>query len=231
MTADPVPGSAATGQVHAGRRLVAIPIFDRFTALDAIGPYEVLQRLPHFDVVFCSTRTGEIRTDHGMLGVIADRTLEQVPRPDIVVVPGGIGSRAAMQDAGFLRWVQAAHATSTWTTSVCTGSLILGAAGLLDGLTATGHYSATDALAATGATPAPERVIVHEPQRIMTAAGVSAGIDMALTLVAHLEGPDAAQAVQLMIEYAPEPPFSTGSPATADDAVMSLAQQFARYRD
>ena len=181
---------------------VAVPLFPRFTALDAIGPYEVLQRVPTIDITFIGHERGEVRSENGLLGVTIDATFEELPHPDIVVFPGGVGTRQLMHDERVLDWVRAAHASSTYTTSVCTGSLVLGGAGLLDGLTATTHWACYPELEATGATPTAQRVVEHLDQRIITAAGVSSGIDMALRLVELLVDRTAAQAAQLMIEYA-----------------------------
>ena len=192
---------------------VAIPIFDRITALDAVGPYEVLSRLPGVRVRFVAARTGEHRTDNGQLGLIADALLGDVPAPEIVLVPGGIGTRALLDGGPILDWVRAAHASSQWTASVCTGSLVLAAAGILDGLEATTHWSVTDRLLELGAVPVERRVV--EQGKVITAAGVSAGIDMALLLAARIAGETAAQAIQLAIEYDPQPPFSSGSLRTA----------------
>jgi transcriptional regulator GlxA family with amidase domain len=212
-------------------RQIAIPLFPRVTALDAVGPYEVLQRLPDFEVVFVGAAAGEIRTENGFLGLSIDAMLDDVPTPDVIVVPGGIGSRAAMQDEHLLAWLRGAHQTTTFTTSVCTGSLVLGAAGLLDGLTATTHWSVYDALAATGATPVATRVVEHLDRRIITAAGVSSGIDMALRLAELLVDRTAAEALQLMVEYDPQPPFDAGSVSKAGDAVMQRVVEYAALRD
>ncbi|MGV0849157.1 DJ-1/PfpI family protein [Mycolicibacterium phlei] len=210
--------------------LVAIPLFERFTALDAIGPYEVLQRVPSIDVVFVGHRRGEVRSDNGMLGVTADQTFGEVARPDVVVFPGGIGTRTLIDDEAVLDWVRSAHRQTRFTTSVCTGSLVLAAAGLLAGLTATTHWRAAELLKSLGARYVPQRVVEHLPQRIVTAAGVSSGIDMALRLVELLAGRDAAEAAQLMIEYDPQPPFAAGSTATASEAVRELATEYFRQR-
>lgn len=210
---------------------VAIAAFPRFTALDGIGPYEVLQRIPELDIVFVSHDRGEVRTENGMLGVTADATFEEVPAPDVLVFPGGIGSRPLVRDERVLEWVRNAHRTTRFTTSVCTGSLVLAAAGLLKGLTATTHWGAMDYLGTLGATPTSERVVEHLPERIITAAGVSSGIDMALRLVELLFDTTAAQAAQLMIEYDPQPPFDAGSVAKAGEGVMARVVEYAALRD
>jgi putative intracellular protease/amidase len=196
--------------------LIAIPLYDRFTALDAIGPYEVLSRLPGARVEFVSADPGVIRTDTRMLPVLVEQSLEDVPEPDVVLVPGGIGSRAAATDERLLDWVRHAHATSRYTTSVCTGALVLSAAGVLDGLEATTHWASMDALER----PVQKRVV--EQGKVVTAAGVSAGIDMALLLASRIAGDDVAQAIQLGIEYDPQPPFDAGSPLKAPAHVKDL---------
>jgi transcriptional regulator GlxA family with amidase domain len=209
---------------------IAIPLFPHFTALDGIGPYEVLQRIPDLDVTFIGHERGEVRSENGFLGIIRDATFEEMPHPDIVVFPGGVGTRTLMTDERVLEWVRTAHATSRYTTSVCTGSLVFAAAGLLDGLTATTHWSTTATLAEYGATPTQQRVVEHLPERIITAAGVSSGIDMALRLVELLFDDTAAKASQLMIEYDPQPPFDCGAVDKADDAVMTRVIEYAQLR-
>jgi putative intracellular protease/amidase len=201
---------------------VAIPIFDRITALDAIGPYEVLSRLPDTTVHFVAAEPGPKRTENGMLALTADRALADMSHPDVIVFPGGFGTRALMKDEPTLAWVRAAHETSQWTTSVCTGALVLGAAGILDGLEATTHWLLLDKLGELGARPVSRRVV--EQGKVITAAGVSSGIDMALTLAARIAGEEMAQAIQLGIEYDPEPPFDSGSTAKASPAVVELAR-------
>jgi transcriptional regulator GlxA family with amidase domain len=213
-----------------GRLRIAIPLFPQFTALDAIGPYEVLQRIPTFDITFIGHARGEVRADNGMLGLVIDGTFEDLPNPDVIVFPGGVGTRPLQYDARVLDWVRNAHARTTYTTTVCTGSLVLGAAGLLDGLTATTHWGAYSDLAAWGATPVAERVVEHLDRRIITAAGVSAGLDMALRLTELLAGRTAAQASQLMIEYDPQPPFDCGARAKAGDEVMARVLEYDAQR-
>ena len=207
---------------------IAIPLFDRLTALDGIGPYEVLQRLPGATVTFVGEHTGEYRTDNGFLGLIADATFADVPNPDVIVVPGGVGTRELSDpDHPLVAWVRAAHATTRFTTSVCTGAEVLGAAGLLDGLTATTHWSAYELLAGFGATPTGQRVVEHLDHRIITAAGVSSGIDMALRLSELLVDTTAAKAMQLMIEYDPQPPFDSGNLEAAGEAVLTRVIEYA----
>jgi putative intracellular protease/amidase len=202
--------------------LIAIPIYDRFTALDAVGPYEVLSRLPGAEVAFVAEEPGPVRTDTRALALVADRALSEVDACDIVVVPGGPGTRAMLDPNPLHDWLRAVDATTQWTTSVCTGALLLGAAGLLDGLEATTHWTALDLLAGLGARPTEGRFV---PQgKIVTAAGVSAGIDMALWLAAQVAGDDVAKAIQLGLEYQPEPPFSSGSTATAAPEIVELVR-------
>lgn len=211
---------------------IAIPLFDRLTALDGIGPYEVLQRLPDAEVVFVSERVGEVRTENGFLGLTADATYADVPNPTVVVVPGGVGTRAVVADEGhpLLQWIRTVHPTTTFTTSVCTGSLVLAKAGLLGGLTATTHWGAYDALSKLGAIATEERVVEHLPERIITAAGVSSGIDMALRLSELLVDDVAAKAMQLMVEYDPQPPFDAGTVGKAGPEVMERLIDYAKTK-
>ena len=210
---------------------IVIPIFDRLTALDAIGPYETLQRLPGATVTFIASRTGEHRTENGFLGIMADGIYADKPNPDVIVIPGGVGTRAAVHDEELLAWVRSAHTGTTFTTSVCTGSLVLGAAGLLDGLTATTHWSAYNALEKLGAIATSDRVVEHLDQRIITAAGVSSGIDMALRLSELLVDDVAAKAMQLMIEYDPQPPFDAGSVDKAGEEVLARMAEYDKYKN
>ncbi|WP_446212813.1 DJ-1/PfpI family protein [Micromonospora sp. IBSANI012] len=198
---------------------IAVLLFDRFTALDAVGPYEVLSRIPDARTVFVADRTGPVVTDVGSLTLQADATLDEVTRPDVVVVPGGPGQIARMGDSRILDWLRTVDATSTWTTSVCTGSLLLAAAGVLHGRRAAAHWLALDQLEAFGAAPTGERVVFDG--KYVTAAGVSSGIDMALALTGRIAGDEVAQAVQLGIEYDPQPPYNAGSPATAPAATVA----------
>jgi len=196
----------------------AILIFEGLTVLDAIGPYEVLRSVPGWEVSFVAPEAGEQRADSGALGLVADKCIEDVTSPDVVLVGGGAGNRALMESEAVLDWLRAADERSRWTTSVCTGSLVLGAAGLLEGKRATSHWLFLDRLTDFGADPCAERVV--EDGKLITAAGVSAGIDMALRLVERELGAEAAQAIQLAIEYDPQPPFDSGSPAKAPAAVV-----------
>jgi transcriptional regulator GlxA family with amidase domain len=202
---------------------IAIPLFDRLTALDAIGPYEVLSRMPGAEVLFVAADPGPKRIDTGALALTAEHALSDVPQPDVVLVPGGEGTRDQPHDE-LIAWIQHAHQTSRWTTSVCTGALLLGAAGVLDGLRATTHWLFFDQLREFGAEPTLERVV--EQGKVVTAAGVSSGIDMALRLVQVIAGDDIAKAVQLSIEYDPQPPLDAGSPTKAPEPIVQLVRQY-----
>jgi putative intracellular protease/amidase len=206
---------------------IAILLYDRLTALDAIGPYEVLSRLPDASLTFVAQEAGPVRTDNGILTLIAESAIDEVELPDIVLVPGGPGEVAARAGGPVLDWLRSVHETSTWTTSVCTGSLVLAAAGLLQGRRATSHWLALEQLGRLGAVPVAERVVFDG--KLVTAAGVSAGIDMALTLAARIAGDQVAQAIQLSIEYDPHPPFDSGSPAKAPAEVVQLLRARSRF--
>jgi transcriptional regulator GlxA family with amidase domain len=206
---------------------IAIVLYDKLTALDAIGPYEVLSRLPGATLRFVAVEPGPVRTDNGMLTLLAEHSLADAGQPDIVLVPGGPGEVAARAGGAVLEWLTEVDRTSTWTTSVCTGSLILAAAGLLDGRRATSHWLALDELGRLGAEAVDERVVFDG--KLATAAGVSAGIDMALALAARVAGDTVAQAIQLGIEYDPQPPFDAGSPHKAPADVVELLRARSRY--
>jgi putative intracellular protease/amidase len=201
---------------------VAYLLYDRFTALDITGPYEVLSSMPGTESVFVAEEAGPVRNEQGTLALVADRSLEEVPAPDVLVVPGGLGTRRLFGHEPLLAWLRNVHETATWTTSVCTGSLLLAAAGLLAGAPATTHWLARDTLASLGAVPIPDRVVRHG--KIITAAGVSAGIDMALRLAELMYGEVAAKAIQLGIEYDPEPPFAAGSSEKAPAPIVEIVK-------
>jgi len=200
---------------------IAILLFEKLAAQDAVGPYEVFRCVPGWEVEFVGLETGEVRSEGG-LGLSVDRTLDQVREADVVVVPGGRGSDGLLGDDTVLTWLREIDATTKWTVSVCTGALLLGAAGLLDGKRATSNWLALDELAKYGADPVGGRWV--EDGKTITAAGVTAGIDMALHLVGREAGPEVAQAVQLGIEYDPDPPFDAGSPEKAPEAIVELVR-------
>ena len=200
---------------------IAIPLFDDFTALDAVGPHEILARMPGASVVWVAAAPGPVRADTGV-AISAQAAFEDVPSPDVVLVPGGDGTRRALRDDRLLEWLRGAHATSTWTTSVCTGALLLAAAGITRGVDSTTHWAARDLLAELGANPVAQRVV--ERGKIITGAGVAAGIDMALTLAARIHGDDVARALQLGVEYDPQPPFDTGAPEKAPPHMVAAVR-------
>ncbi|NEC85915.1 DJ-1/PfpI family protein [Streptomyces sp. SID12501] len=206
---------------------IALLLFDRFTALDAVGPYEILSRLPGAETVFVAEETGPVRNDSGTLALTADRALADVPNPDIVVVAGGPGQSAQMDNEVLLGWLRTADATSTWTTSVCTGSLLLAGAGLLTGRRATSHWLALDELPKYGAEPTGERVVTDG--KYVTSAGVSSGIDMALTLSGRIAGDEHARTVQLATEYDPQPPYDAGAPHKAPAHLVELLRSHSRF--
>jgi putative intracellular protease/amidase len=199
---------------------IAYLLYDRFTALDIIGPHDVLNSVPGNESIFVAEERGPIRNESDTLSLVADASIDEVRSPDIVVVPGGYGNRVLLEHEPLHEWIRAVHENTTWTTSVCTGSLLLAAAGLLEGVPATSHWLARDMLAEFGAQPVSERVVQHG--KIVTAAGVSSGIDMALWLVQQINGDEVAQAVQLGIEYDPEPPLDAGSPEKAPQPIVEL---------
>lgn len=204
---------------------ITILLFDKLAAQDAVGPYEVFRCVPGWDVHFAGLRTGEVRAEGG-LGLAVDQTLDQATEADIVLVPGGVGSDELLEDEAVLSWLREIDAVTKWTTSVCTGSLILGAAGLLEGKRATSNWLALDELRKYGADPVGGRWV--EDGKTITAAGVTAGIDMALHLVGREAGPEVAQAVQLGIEYDPDPPFDSGSPEKASPEIVELVTSVSR---
>lgn len=206
---------------------IALVVYDRFTALDVVGPYEILSRVPDAETVFVAKEAGVVRSDNGALALVADKALADVPRPDVVVVSGGPGQSALMADEHLLDWLRAVDATSTWTTSVCSGSLLLAAAGLLEGRRATSHWLALDQLKRFGAEPTGERVVLDG--KYVTAAGVSSGIDMALTLLGRIAGDDHARAVQLATEYDPQPPYDAGSPRKAPAHIVDALRARSRF--
>lgn len=205
---------------------IAIPIYPRFTATDAIGGYEVLGRVPGASVHFLASRAGTIETDLG-LKIVAD-DLDTLPDPEIIMIPGGPNAILPLSDAKLLDWVRRADQTSQWTTSVCTGAYVLGAAGLLEGKRATTHWLDIEGLTRWGATPVRERVVFDG--KLVTAGGVSSSLDMGLTLAARIAGEDTARAIQLGIEYDPHPPFDAGSPDKAPPHVVAMVRHLVALR-
>lgn len=200
---------------------IAIGLYEHFTSLDAMGPFQVLSSLPGAQVTFVAETAGPVTDESGFLTVTAHAAFADVPAPDILLVPGGTITGTLVPHHPIVDWIARAHRTTTWTTSVCTGALLLAGAGVLAGVEATTHWAAMDELARLGAVPVRQRVVRRG--KIITAAGVSAGIDMALTLAAAIEGPEFAQALQLMMEYDPAPPFDAGSPEKAGPAAVQRA--------
>jgi transcriptional regulator GlxA family with amidase domain len=217
-TASLLPGA----RLHDDDRMdIALALYPGFTALDIVGPFQTLVDVPGVEAGFVAATAGPV-TDHtGRLTLVAARSFADVTAPDVIVVPGGMVAPAGPGDP-VVAWIRAVHPATTWTTSVCTGSLFLAAAGVLDGVDATGHWAAMDQLAALGAHPAGQRVV--ERGKVITAAGVSSGIDMGLTLVARLYGDDMARAIQLAIEYDPQPPFDAGAPDKVEVELRELVR-------
>ncbi len=199
---------------------ITIFIYDGFTVLDAIGPYEMLSCMGDAEIQFVAKTKGVVFADTRTLPVIALTSIDDVRSSDILIIPGGPGDQAVREDKHILEWVRKIHATSSWTTSVCTGSLILAAAGLLNGRQAATHWARRDVLESYGAKPIAERWV--KDGKIITAAGVSAGIDMALYLISILKSPLDAQAAQLALEYDPAPPFDAGSPEKAPVEIREI---------
>lgn len=202
---------------------IAILLYQGVTALDAVGPWEILSRMPDTDVRFVGKETGPIETEGGALILGATHSVAETPCPDIVVAPGGTTTPGQMVDDEVLEWLRKVHETTIWTVSVCTGALILGAAGLLKGLPATTHWYKMGVLRIMGSSPKPQERIVRSG-KIATAAGVSAGLDLALWLAGELKGRERAEAIQLVIEYDPHPPFDAGHISKATDAARKLAR-------
>ena len=202
---------------------IAALVFDAITPLDIVGPIEVLARMPGAEIVIVGKQRGSVRDPRTHWTLTAEASIAEVPRPDVLVLPGGAGVRPLCADEPILEWLRLAHGTTSWTTSVCTGSLLLGAAGLLRGLAATTHWASRELLEQFGARYVEERVV--QQGKIITSAGVSSGIDMALTLVAKMAGDDIAKGIQLSIEYDPQPPFNCGAPSKAEPAVLDRVRQ------
>ncbi len=207
---------------------VSIALYDRFTVLDAIGPYQVLSELPGLEIVFTAQWHGPVTDERGGAAVSAVATFDEVPRPDIVIVPGGPGQADQMTAGPLQDWLVAVDQSTVWTAGVCTGVLILAAAGLLAGREATTYWLAKDELARLGVRPRNDRYVFDG--KYATSAGVSAGIDLALALAARIQGDDAAMAAQLGIEYDPRPPFNAGSPATAPEKIVAAQRARSRFQ-
>jgi len=206
---------------------IVIYLFDGITALDAVGPYEVLTRLPGARVRFVGPERGTARTDNGALAMVCDAGRDEIERADVLLMPGGFGTRGLEGDEALLEWIRRIDRTTTTTMSVCTGAMVLAAAGLLEGREATTHWISLERLAEYGAIPTEQRVVTSG--KYLTAAGVSAGIDMALEFAARVAGDELAMSVQLGIEYDPSPPFDCGSVRKAPPAVVESIR--ARFRE
>lgn len=202
---------------------VAIMLYPGFTALDFIGPYESLRWLPDVDVRFVWHEPGPIAADSHVLLVGATHSFDETPSPDIILIPGGFATMEHARDEKVLDWVRRAHQTSTWTTSVCSGSVILAAAGVLDGKRATSHWAALPVLKTFGVQPVGDERVVVADDKTVTAAGVSAGIDLGLWLAGQIAGDAKARAIQLSIEYDPQPPYDSGHMSKASASTKALA--------
>jgi len=202
---------------------IAFALYPRFTALDIVGPFQTLADVPGVEAVFVAATPGPVIDHTGRLSLVATASFDEVTRPDVIVVPGGVADATAGPDDPVVQWIRALHPTTTWTTSVCTGSIFLALAGVLEGVDAAAHWSAYDRLRALGAIPTEERVV--ERGKVFTAAGVSSGIDMGLTLVAKIFGDEVAQAIQLAIEYDPQPPFDAGAPSKVSPELLALVTE------
>lgn len=199
---------------------VGLVLYPKFTALDIVGPFQTLVDVPGVDAFFVAKQAGPVVDHTGRLTLTATMAFDEVDSLDVVVVPGGFADGHIQPGDDVVEFIKRIHPTTQWTTSVCTGSIYLAHAGLLAGTTATSHWAAYSRLAALGALPTETRVV--EVGKIITAAGVSSGIDMGLTLVARLAGDDMAKSIQLAIEYDPQPPFDSGAPSKASPEILSL---------
>jgi transcriptional regulator GlxA family with amidase domain len=199
----------------------AFVLYDQMTALDLVGPYEILAGHPQVAPHFVASRIGTVRCDNGIT-LYADATFDELPNPDLIVVPGSSHWRTALDNDELIGWLAAVHPAATRTISVCTGSTLLAKAGILAGRRATSHWTVRDALAAYGAVVSTERVVIDGD--VITCAGVSAGIDMGLTLAASLWGESTASAIQLALEYDPQPPFDNGSPEKARPEIVAAVR-------
>jgi cyclohexyl-isocyanide hydratase len=206
---------------------VAFLLFPDVTQLDLTGPAQVLSRVPGASVHFVAKTSMPVPTDCGF-SLLPTGTFADVGRADIVCVPGGVGDQDAMEDGATMDWLRRVAGDASWVTSVCTGALILGAAGLLRGYRATTHWSAFQDLALFGAIPTKGRVVFDRNR--VTGGGVTAGIDFALKLADTLSGRDVAELIQLALEYDPAPPFDCGSPEKAGEAAVPAFQALAEKR-
>ena len=199
---------------------IAFVLYPRFTALDIAGPFQTMADLPGVECVFVAEHAGPVLDHTGRLSIVATASFAEVTAPDVIVVPGGFADRDAGPDDPVVTWIRSVHPQTTWTTSVCTGAIYLALAGVLDGIDATTHWGAYERLRALGAHPTEERVV--ERGKVITAAGVSAGIDMGLTLVARMFDEETAKAIQLAIEYDPQPPFDAGAPSKVSRELLAF---------
>ncbi len=202
-------------------RLIGMVIFPKLTQLDMTGPYEVLARQPNTKVHLVAHDIAPVKTDRGM-EIVPTITFADCPQLDLVMVPGGPGQQDLMEDEVVLEFLRRQAAGAKYVTSVCTGALVLGAAGLLKGRRATSHWAALEHLKPLGAIPVSDKVVMDG--NIITGAGVTSGIDFALAVAALLEGEEVARQIQLQIEYDPSPPFNSGSPATAPAETLALVK-------
>lgn len=207
---------------------IGLVLYPKFTALDIVGPFQTLVDVPGLDVFFVAETAGPVMDHTGRLTLNATHTFSQIETLDIVVVPGGFADREVAPDNAIVQFIKRVHPTTQWTTSVCTGSIFLAHAGVLDGLDATTHWGSYDRLAELGATPSDRRVV--QVGKVITAAGVSSGIDMGLVLVQQLAGDETAKAIQLAIEYDPQPPFDSGSPSKATPELVALVSEIFSQR-
>ena len=202
---------------------VGLVLYPRFTALDIVGPFQTLVDVPGLDVFFVAEKTGPVSDHTGRLSLVATKSFAEIEQLDVVVVPGGMADSGLVATDPVVEFVKRIHPMTTWTTSVCTGSIFLATAGVLDGIEATTHWASYERLRALGAIPVETRV-VHRG-KVITAAGVSSGIDMGLVLVAAMFGDEMAQVIQLAIEYDPQPPFDAGAPSKVTPELLALVQQ------
>jgi putative intracellular protease/amidase len=207
---------------------IGLVLYPQFTALDIVGPFQTLVDVPGLDVFFVAEAAGPVADHTGRLVLLASHAFSEIDALDIVVVPGGFADRVLDEDNAVVQFIKRIHPTTQWTTSVCTGSIFLAHAGVLNGLVATTHWGSYDRLTALGAIATDQRVV--QTGKIITAAGVSSGIDMGLVLVQQLAGEETAKAIQLAIEYDPQPPFDSGSPAKATPELVALVSEIFSQR-